>query len=160
MGRGFLCFNFVEFWLGLSPIRALQKGENTADTVYFTPPKTSKTDVSVHVVTDVQDKEVASVFDQKLDSSNITPNTGKYKNSSSAHVIDEYNLLNNNCTTVTVDGLNLARTKIFTTTQQIKNRTIGETYSIRTVNRPIAPVILRNYLNNKSSTGSYPVYKR
>ena len=100
------------------------------------------------------------MFDQKFNSSNITPKTGKYKNSSSAHVIDEYNLLNNNCTTVTVDGLNLAGTKIFTTTQQITNQTSGETYSIRIVNRPSAPVILRNYLNNKSSTGSYPVYKR
>lgn len=83
---------------------------------------------------------------------------GVYACNSSAHVIDEYNLLGNNRTTVVADTLTEAGSKLFNTTRQVANRAIGESFQIQIKERPVVPVFLQNYLSSKSLING-PVYK-
>ncbi|WP_288764219.1 RHS repeat-associated core domain-containing protein, partial [uncultured Weeksella sp.] len=59
----------------------------------------------VFQIGDANELDIAKFFDDKLSSSNTSPSKGKYKDSDNAKVIDEYNLLDNNCTTITIDGI-------------------------------------------------------
>lgn len=63
--------------------------------------------MSVFVITDIADDKVADIFDEKFNSSNIVPDNpkSKYCNDPSAHIIDEYELTGNNCTTTVSDVL-------------------------------------------------------
>ncbi|QTV04774.1 hypothetical protein [Faecalibacter bovis] len=53
----------------------------------------------VFQIGDANESDIAKFFDNKLNSSDKSPSKEKYKNSDNAKVIDEYNFLNNNCTT-------------------------------------------------------------
>lgn len=97
-------------------------------------------------------------MDEKFNSSTISPTVGMYAGNSSAHVVDEHNLLGNNCTTVVVDALTEAGSKLFNTTRQITNRVIGESFQIQIKERPVVPAFLQNYLFSKSLING-PVYK-
>jgi RHS repeat-associated protein len=77
--------------------------------------KAATTNVSVYVITDVTDESVSAVLDAKFNSSENMPGNpnGKYHLNPSAHVIDDYKLLKNNCTTVVSDALNAGGSKVF-----------------------------------------------
>jgi hypothetical protein len=51
------------------------------------------------------DEAVMKHFDNKLNSSDKTPTTGDYAGKENAKVVDKYNLLNNNCVTTSVEGV-------------------------------------------------------
>jgi hypothetical protein len=51
------------------------------------------------------DEAVMKHFDNKLNSSGKTPTTGEYAGKENAKVIDKYSLLNNNCVTTSVEGV-------------------------------------------------------
>lgn len=59
----------------------------------------------VFQIGDANESDIAKFFDDKLNSSDKSPSKGKYKDSDNAKVVDEYNLLDNNCTTITIDGV-------------------------------------------------------
>ena len=51
------------------------------------------------------DEAVMKHFDDKLNSSDKSPTTGKYAGNENAKVVDTYNVLTNNCVTVSVEGV-------------------------------------------------------
>jgi len=51
------------------------------------------------------DDAVAKYFDNKFNSSNNVPTTGKYAGNENARVVDNYNIFTNNCVTVSLEGL-------------------------------------------------------
>lgn len=62
-------------------------------------------EAKVYEFTGGSDELVSKHFDDLLDSSDKTPTTGKYKENENARVVDEYNLFNNNCVTVSTEGV-------------------------------------------------------
>ena len=62
-------------------------------------------DASVFEFKNASDELVGKYFDKKLNDSNKVPKIGKYANAENAKVVDEYNLLTNNCVTTSVDGI-------------------------------------------------------
>ena len=70
--------------------------------------------MSVFVVAGIADETIAIAMDEKFNSSTITPNKGKYQDAPSVHVVDEYSLINNNCTTVVSDVLNSSGCLLYT----------------------------------------------
>ena len=51
------------------------------------------------------DEAVMKHFDDKFNSSDKSPTTGKYAGNENAKVVDTYNVLTNNCVTVSVEGV-------------------------------------------------------
>ena len=121
--------------------------------------KSSTTGISVHIITDVADEKVAEILNEKFNSSDITPSRGDYKGNPSARVVDEYKLLSNNCTTVVVDALTSAGTSLFNVTQQVTNRSVGESFQVQTRERPVLPAFFQNYLNSRSLVNDPSIYK-
>ena len=80
------------------------------EALQYNADKNIKTTVSIFTVPDVSDAELIEVMDRKFNSSMQMPNNPKseYKNNSSAHIIDEYNILGNNCATTVSKALNAA----------------------------------------------------
>jgi RHS repeat-associated protein len=60
---------------------------------------------NVYEIQDADGDAVAQYYDDLFNSSDKAPTTGKYKGDERARVIDEYDLLSNNCTTISVDGV-------------------------------------------------------
>jgi RHS repeat-associated protein len=116
-----------------------------SDGLKYNKEKAETTDVSVYVITDVTDEAISSILDAKFNSSDVLPSKpkGKYYNNPSAHVVDEYNLLNNNCTTVVSDALNEGGSKVlYRTTAGYPSKTRPVTYTV--------PVSLESYLFSRS----------
>ncbi|MDR2409489.1 MAG: RHS repeat-associated core domain-containing protein [Bacteroidales bacterium] len=112
--------------------------------------------MSVFVVTDVADDKVANILDEKFNSSTTMPDNPQsgYYNNSSAHIIDEYKLFSNNCTTLVSDVLNQSGSDVMTKTQQITNRSIGDIEYISVKNnRIIIPSNMQNHLMKMSKQG-------
>ncbi len=120
--------------------------------------KAATTEISVYVVTDVADKTISIVLDKKFNSSSVSPDKGKYKDNPSAHVIDEYSLTSNNCTTVVSDVLNLSGSKVLQGTTFQQTSTFGTGTSVSITNRFILPSSIQNYFN-KISIPKGVVYK-
>lgn len=120
--------------------------------------KASTTEISVYVVTDVADKTISTILNKKFNSSSVSPDKGKYKDNLSAHVIDEYSLTSNNCTTVVSDVLNLSGSKVLQGTTFQQTSTFGTGTSISITNRFILPSSMQNYFN-KISIPKGVVYK-
>jgi RHS repeat-associated protein len=109
--------------------------------------KLLNTEMSTYVVTDVTDEQIATVYDEMFNSSTKMPDKGKYANNSSAHVIDEYKLFSNNCTTIVEDVLKETGSKVMNATQRITNRSLGESFDITVRERFIKPSSLQSHLN-------------
>ena len=60
---------------------------------------------AVYEFENVSDDAVVNYFDAELNTSDKSPSKGKYKDRENARVIDEYNLINNNCVTTTISGI-------------------------------------------------------
>jgi RHS repeat-associated protein len=117
--------------------------------------------MSVFVVTDVADDKVTDILDEKFNSSTVMPDNpqSEYYNNPSAHIVDEYKLFSNNCTTLVSDVLNQSGSDVMTTTKQITNRSIGDIEYISVKNiRIIVPSFMQNHLMKMSKQGE-SVYK-
>ena len=125
------------------------------DALNYNEEKKSETTVSVFVVKDVKDDKVAKVLDDKFNSSQKLPDNpdSKYYNNSSAHVIDQYELTKNNCTTVVSDALNTAGSKSLQSIVIQQASSFGTWTSYTATNRFILPLSLQNYLSSKSTSG-------
>jgi hypothetical protein len=101
-----------------------------ADAIAYNTTKQNKTGMNVYQVLDVTDEAVFKNLNAKFNSSQTTPNKGDYKGSPNAHVIGDYKLLSNNCTSLVSDALNqtgsdaLERMPNAKTGEQIKYRFI------------------------------------
>ncbi len=112
---------------------------------------------NVYEITDASDDQVIKHFDNifstgrkltKEEASNYNANTNKYGSSEDARVIDNYNLLNNNCVSKTIEGARAGGTKedfIDETSSSYNPYTPG---SIEV--QPITPAKLDSYLKLKS----------
>ena len=62
--------------------------------------------VAVFEFLKVSDAKVDEFFMEKFNSSDKTPTEGEYVNDDNARVIDEYKILENNCTTISIEAIN------------------------------------------------------
>jgi len=60
---------------------------------------------SIYEVKNGSDEKVDAHFQEMFNSSDQKPSEGKYSNTDNAKVIDQYNLLDNNCTTKTTEAV-------------------------------------------------------
>ncbi|NCC11575.1 MAG: RHS repeat-associated core domain-containing protein, partial [Bacteroidia bacterium] len=114
--------------------------------------------MSVFVVADVADESVATAMDEKFNSSTVTPDKGKYKENPSAHVIDEYSLTSNNCTTVVSDVLNNSGSNALKGTTLQQTSSFGTFMTVPVTNRFVLPASMQNYLI-KMSRPSGTIYR-
>jgi RHS repeat-associated protein len=77
-------------------------GQQATDLIYD---HIYKYEGSVFEITDTDEGKVKDYFEEKFNSSDEKPTTGKYANSDDARVIDEYSLFGNNCTTISCDAI-------------------------------------------------------
>lgn len=121
--------------------------------------------MNVYEITDADDARTATFFDNKFNSPNATmPTTGRHANDPNARVIDQYDLFNNNCTTISIEGVNAGGSKAFkqTTQEVMKTRMIKvgmdyevelegtgkyKTTPVSSENTPYSPAGAKQYLD-------------
>ena len=64
-------------------------------------------EAKVYEITNANDDKVNAFFYELFNASEIHPSKGKYKNNENAKVIDTYDLWNNNCTTKSIEAINM-----------------------------------------------------
>ncbi len=105
-------------------------------------------------IDEVGEQKVKNFFDNQFNSSNKIPDNskGEYYKDSDARVIDDYNLINNNCTTISTEGAKAGGTKAFNYSVDIPFNPVGPSggYNLITEQSPFTPLGIKNYLENKS----------
>lgn len=128
---------------------------------------------NVYKILDVEVVKVQAYFDKLWNSSNITPKSNIPNIEKVGKVIDEYKLLSRNCTTVSIDALQKAGTKVFKDkelvewckyisldTQDIYSHQLESLECLFPEDRYfIDPEILEEYLEIKSKQKDYPLEK-
>lgn len=76
------------------------------DATAYNQKKFDQTGATVFQVLDVADETVQNEMDSRFNSSDKSPEKGRYKDDPRAHVVGDYKLLSNNCTTCVSDALN------------------------------------------------------
>lgn len=114
--------------------------------------KASKTKVSIFTVTDIPDDKLLKVMDEKFNSSIQLPkhSTGEYRNNPAAHIIDEYNILRNNCATTVSDALNSAGSNVLKSDMQLPAGNIGMWKSVPILKVYNTPLGLQNHMKGIS----------
>ena len=114
------------------------------------------------VIDDVNDNEIKSYADKIFNSSTTLPDekSKDYNNDPSAHVIDEYNLFSNNCTTFVSDVLNKVGSNVLNELHIIPTSSFGTFTSYEAKGRFVNPRSLLRHLNNQSHNVKSHVYKR
>ena len=82
----------------------------------------------------------------------------RYYNNPSAHVIDEYKLTTNNCTTVVSDVLNNSGSNALKRIKYQQTSNFGTSIPIPITDRFVLPISIQNYLTKISKPGGV-VYK-
>ena len=111
--------------------------------------------MNAFTITDITDEDVSKILDAKFSSSSKLPNMpGRdYYNAPYAHIIDDYKLLGNNCTTFVSDILNQAGSKALEIIN-IGTNILGSHISISVKERYVSPAVLQWHLNRVSNTNS------
>ena len=111
-----------------------------------------KDGMATFVIKDVKDKDVKVELDRRFNSSQRIPDIkgGDFYGNHSAHIIDKYDLLGNNCTTFVCDVLNTLGSKALAYEQIIPTSNFGTFTSFTTRNRIIIPASMQHYLNIQS----------
>ena len=119
------------------------------------------TDMSIYVIADVLDKDIIDMLNEKFNSSSALPENPKsyYFRNPSAHIIDEYNLLSNNCTTFVSDILNKSGSEVLRGTKFQQTSSFGTWTSIPTSKRFVVPLLMQEYLNSISNSSNI-IYKK
>ena len=119
---------------------------------------------STFVIGDVKDGEVKSYVDNIFNSSTTLPDEKsiEYNNDPSAHVIDEYKLLSNNCTTFVSDVLNNVGSKVLNVSFKVPSSPSNSLgiYYYEAKDRFVIPGSLLQHFNNQSLKPYSNVYKR
>ncbi len=114
-GKNMTVFSFGRYggideeWHGVSTISngpgVLLKFKGK-DAEEFNKEKLDATGGTIFQIMDVTDEAVQREMDGQFNSTDQKPDEGRYKGDPRAHVVSEYRLLSNNCTTCVSDALN------------------------------------------------------
>ena len=118
--------------------------------------------MSTFTIGDVSDNDVMSYVDNIFYSSTKLPDekSKDYNKNTSARIIDEYELLSNNCTTFVSDVLNGVGSDVLKEIKTIPTSSFGTFSSYETNGRFVNPRSLLKHLNTKSQKSNSHVYKR
>ena len=119
-----------------------------------------KLGMNVFVITDIKDEDVSRILDAKFKSSSDLPDIpGRdYYNVSYAHIIDDYKLLVNNCTTFVSDALNYSGSKVLEIVN-VESNILKYNISFSVKRRYVIPAVLQWHLNRESNNPNSVVYK-
>lgn len=113
--------------------------------------KQTKGKMSVFTLPDVNDNDIMNIANEVFYSSERLPSekSKRYANDPTAHIIDEYNLLNNNCTTFVSDLINKAGSKVLNYQHIISVSPIGIPITIPSTHRFVNPRSMKSYLQRQ-----------
>ena len=117
----------------------------------FNDYKQSEGKISIFTLTDVKDNDIMNIANELFDSSGQLPSerSKRYANDTDAHIIDEYSLLNNNCTTFVSDLIKMSGSKVLNYQRVIYASPIGSPITIPSTHRFVNPRSMKLYLSNK-----------
>ena len=117
----------------------------------FNDYKQSEGKMSIFTLTDVKDNDIMNIANELFDSSGQLPSerSKRYANDIDAHIIDEYSLLNNNCTTFVSDLIKMSGSKVLNYQRVIYASPIGSPITIPSTHRFVNPRSMKSYLSNK-----------
>ena len=117
----------------------------------FNDYKQSEGKMSIFTLTDVKDNDMMNIANELFDSSGQLPSerSKRYANDTDAHIIDEYSLLNNNCTTFVSDLIKMSGSKVLNYQRVIYASPIGSPITIPSTHRFVNPRSMKSYLSNK-----------
>ena len=117
----------------------------------FNDYKQSEGKMSIFTLTDVKDNDIMNIANESFDSSGQLPSerSKRYANDTDAHIIDEYSLLNNNCTTFVSDLIKMSGSKVLNYQRVIYASPIGSPITIPSTHRFVNPRSMKSYLSNK-----------
>ena len=110
----------------------------------------AKNNYKVFTIKDIDDKDVSSIIDNIFFSSNrsIKNSSEPYINSNNSRIIDDYNLLSNNCTTFVCDVLNQAGSKILESSKSYQTSAWSIFYNTKVFERFVLPCSLQYHLSH------------
>ena len=110
--------------------------------------KALTTNMLTFTVQDISDAKLLEVLDDKFNSSTQLPNNpnSEYYDNSLAHVVDEYDILNNNCATTVSQALNSAGSNVLKGYMQQTSKNIGMWQSIPILKVYNTPVGIQNHM--------------
>ncbi len=108
-----------------------------------------KFDAEVFELTNIDESAVKSNLESEFNKSGETPEQGKYEGDNRAHVIDDYKLLSNNCTTKSLDAVEAGNgNKPLTYKTEVKSpKMSGGRASVKMHINSISPADLSKQLN-------------
>ena len=116
-----------------------------------------KGNLSIYAIEKGSDEKVADFFD-KMWAKGSRPTEKKAKNDPNAKVIDEYDILDNNCTTKTIDALNYKQDKsVVPSTDSTIFYDFGGSYEYK--DKIVAPVTLKSKLDEMHRTDPHNIIK-
>ena len=117
----------------------------------FNDYKQSEGKMSVFTLPDIKDNDIMNIANELFDSSKQLPSerSKRYANDPDAHIIDEYSLLNNNCTTFVSDLIKMSGSKVLSYQRVIYASPIGNPITIPSTHRFVNPRSMKSYLSNK-----------
>ena len=123
------------------------------DAYKFISDKQAQGEVSIFTLTDISDEDIIKAGDLIFDSSDRLPseNSKKYANDPTAHIIDDYNFLSNNCTTFVSDIINQTGSSIFSYQHIISASPVGTPITTHSTHRFVNPRSMKSYLNTQVS---------
>ena len=110
--------------------------------------KISRNDVKSFIITDISDDNLVKTLDEKFNSSTKSPMNpnSEYYNSPMAHIVDEYNIINNNCATTVSTALNTAGSKVLKGSIQQPSRNFGMWQNVQVLRVYNTPMGIQNHM--------------
>ena len=117
----------------------------------FNDEKQAQGKMSVFTLPDVKDSDIMTIANALFDNSEQLPSekSKRYANDPTAHIIDDYSLLNNNCTTFVSDLINQAGSKVLNYQHIISVSPIGVPITKPSYHRFVNPRSMKSYLQQQ-----------
>ena len=117
----------------------------------FNDNKQSEGKMSVFTLPDIKDNDIMNIANELFDSSKQLPSerSKRYANDPDAHIIDEYSLLSNNCTTFVSDLIKMSGSEVLNYQRVIYASPIGNPITIPSTHRFVNPRSMKSYLSNR-----------
>ena len=116
-----------------------------------------KGNLSIYTIEKGSDEKVADFFD-KMWTNGYRPTEKKAKNDPNAKVVDEYDILDNNCTTKSIEALNYKQTKpVVPSSNSTTFYDLGGSYEYK--DKIVAPITLKRKLDEMHRTNPHNVIK-
>ena len=120
------------------------------EAIEYNNKKEIDTNLNIFTISDISDTKLKNELDAVFNSSTQLPNSpnSDYYNNPNAHIVDEYSLLNNNCTTKVSEALNRAGSQILKGDDLVPASNYGMWRSYKTLQIFNTPIGLQNHLKN------------